>query len=90
VILDIHCSSNKPHDQFAEQVLKRNLDKPSVVTADKCYDAAFIHDLLREKDVRPLIQHREFGSIQKAQNAWPIEDQYNHRQISETVFRVLS
>jgi IS5 family transposase len=89
-ILDIHCSTNKPHDiPIGEQVLKRNLDKLSVVAADKGYDAAFIRNMLREHDVRPLIKHREFGSVQKAHNARLDEDLYNRRQISEAVFRVL-
>ena len=90
VILDIHCSTNKPHDvPIGKQVLKRNMDKLTVVAADKGYDAAFLRDLLREHDVRPLIKHREFGSIQKAHNAQLDEDTYNRRQISEAVFHVL-
>jgi IS5 family transposase len=89
-ILDIHCSANKPHDvPIGEQVLKRNLDKLSIVAADKGYDATAIRDMLREHDVRPLIKHREFGSIQKAHNARLDKDLYNRRQISEAVFRVL-
>jgi IS5 family transposase len=89
-ILDVHCSTNKPHDvPIGEQVLKRNLDRLSVVAADKGYDATFIRDMLQENGVRPLIKHREFGSIQKAHNARLDEDLYNRRQISESVFRVL-
>jgi IS5 family transposase len=90
VILDIHCSTNKPHEvPISEQVLKRNMERLSVVAADKGYDAAFIRDLMREHNVRPLIKHREFGSIHKAHNARLDENTYNRRQISETVFRVL-
>jgi IS5 family transposase len=89
-ILDVHCSVNKPHDvPIGEQVLKRNIDNLSVVAADKGYDAGFIRDLLREHDVRPLIKHREFSSIQQAHNARMADDLYNRRQISEAVFRVL-
>jgi len=39
VILDIHCSMTQPLDsQVGWQVLKRNLDKLSTITADKGYD----------------------------------------------------
>jgi len=90
VILDIHCSTNKLHEvPIGEQVLKRNMERLSVVAADKGYDAAFIRDPMREHNVRPLIKHREFGSIHKAHNARLDENTYNRRQISETVFRVL-
>lgn len=90
VILDIHCSANKPHDvPTGEQVLKRNLDRFSIVAADKGYDAGFLREMLRENGIRPLIKHREFGSIQKAQNARLDDDLYNRRQIVEAAFRVL-
>lgn len=90
-ILDIHCSTNKPHDtKIGEQVLKRNLDRISVLTADKGYDAKYLRTLLRENGVRPLIKHREFTNLNKAQNARMNADVYNRRQIAEAVFRVLS
>jgi IS5 family transposase len=46
----------------------------SVVSADKGYGAAFLRDLLREHNVRPLVKHREFESIQTAHNARLVED----------------
>jgi len=89
-ILDVHCSTNKPHDtRIGEQIFKRNCDKMNVLTADKGYDAEYNRALLRENGVRPLIKHREFSSIRKAQNARLDEDLYNRRQIVEAVFRVL-
>ena len=90
VILDVHCSTNKPHDApIGEQVLKRNLDKLNVIAADKGYDDNSLRSLLRENGVRPLIKHREFRPIRTAQNARLDEDLYNRRQIVEAVFRVL-
>lgn len=90
VILDVHCSTNKPHDvPIGEQVLKRNLDKISVLTADKGYDDRDLRSLLRRNGVRPLIKHREFAPINAAQNARLDKDLYNRRQIAESVFRVL-
>lgn len=90
VILDVHCSTNKPHDApIGEQVLKRNLDKLDVIAADKGYDDNSLRALLRENGVRPLIKHREYRSIRTAQNARLDEDLYNRRQIVEAVFRVL-
>ena len=62
VILDIHSSMTQPHDsQVGWQVLKRNLDKLSVVTADKGYDWWLLRNTLRADGVSPLIRHREFG-----------------------------
>ena len=38
-ILDIHCSMKQPHDtQIAWQLLMRNLDELTILTADKGYD----------------------------------------------------
>ena len=39
VILDIHCSMIQPHDsKVGWQVLKRNIDKVTVLTTDNRYD----------------------------------------------------
>jgi len=47
-ILDIHCSMKQPHDtQIAWQLLTRNLDKLTILTADKGYD----WELLRQNTV---------------------------------------
>lgn len=89
-IMDIHCSTNKPHDmKIGEQVLTRNLDRLTVIAADKGYDSKDLRALLRDNGVRPLIKHREFTNLNKAQNARIDDDLYNRRQIAEAVFRVL-
>lgn len=68
-ILDVHCSTNKPHDtQIGKQVFKRNVDRLDVVTAEKGYDVEYNRALLREHDVRPLIKHRELSPIRTVQN----------------------
>jgi len=90
-ILDVHCAAGKPSDHpIGEQVLKRNLERIGVVTADKGYDNHSIRNMLRENDVRSLIRHREFGSLHRAWNARMDDDVYHRRQISEAVFRVLN
>lgn len=81
-ILDVHCTASRPHDtQIGWQVLTRNLDQIGVLTADKGYDWGDLRGMLREHDIRPLIKHREFGSLDKAHNA-RLDDELYHRRWS--------
>jgi len=69
-ILDIHCSTRKPHDtQLGWQVARRNADGLTSLAADKGYDWMRLRDKLREDGVRPLIKHRIFRPIDHAHNA---------------------
>jgi IS5 family transposase len=89
-ILDLHCTTSRPHDtQIGWQVLTRNLDRLSTVTADKGFDWADLRTMLRENGVRPLIKHREFASLDKAHNARLDDDTYHRRSVVECSFRVL-
>ena len=89
-ILDVHCTTSRPHDtQIGWQVLTRNLDQIGAVTADKGYDWADLRSMLRENDVRPLIKHREFDTLDKAHNARIDDDVYHRRSVVECSFRVL-
>lgn len=90
VILDVHCSTTKPHDtKIGWQVLRRNLDRISTVTADKGYDWSDLRTMLRENGIRPVIKHREFDSLDAAHNARLDDEIYHRRSVIETVFRVL-
>ena len=61
-ILDIHCSMKQPHDsKIGWQMVKRNLDKLNILTADKGYDWWLLRQRLRAEGVKPVIKHREFG-----------------------------
>ena len=89
-ILDVHCTTSRPHDtQIEWQVLTRNLDRIDIITADKGYDWADLRSMLRANDVRPLIKHREFDSLDKAHNARLDDEGYHHRSAAECSFRVL-
>lgn len=89
-ILDVHCTTCRPHDiQIGWQVLTRNPDQISVLTADKGYDWADLRSMLRDNDVRPLIKHREFDNLDKAHNARIDDDVYHRRSVVECCFRVL-
>lgn len=89
-ILDVHCATTKPHDtKIGWQVLKRNLDRISTITADKGYDWDDLRDMLRKNGVRPVIKHREFDSLDQAHNARLDDDLYHRRAVVETAFRVL-
>lgn len=89
-ILDIHCTTSRPHDtQIGWQVLTRNLDVISTTTADKGYDWADLRDELRKNDVRPVIKHREFDSLDKAHNARIDDEVYHLRSVADCNFRVL-
>lgn len=89
-ILDVHCSTKKPHDtQVGRQLLARNLDQVSTITADKGYDSAPLRRFLAAHGVEPVIKHREFTPLDRAQNQLHDEAIYHQRTASETGFRVL-
>lgn len=91
-ILDVHCSTGKPHDtQIGWQVIKRNRDNPAlnVLLGDKGYDWDDLRQRCREADIRPVIKHREFSSLDRAHNARLDDDLYAQRSQVETVFSVL-
>lgn len=90
-ILDIHYSTSRPHDtQIGWQVLTRNLNRLSILTGDKGYDWADLRTKLHDNDVRPLIKHREFDSLDKAHNARMDDDIYHQRSSVETQIRVIN
>ena len=79
-ILDIHCSMKQPHDSHVGwQLLKRNLDKLTKVTADKGYDWELLRHKLRSEGVKPMIKYREFGWHGVANNALMDEMTYHQR-----------
>jgi IS5 family transposase len=89
-VFDIHCSTKQPHDtQVGQQVLSRNLDQLQTVTADKGYDWNHLREELRQADVRPVIKHREFSSLDIAHNARQNDDIYHQRSNVEAVFFAL-
>jgi IS5 family transposase len=89
-ILDIHCSMKQPHDtQIGRQVLTRNLDRLTTITADKGYDWDDLRQRLREAEVRPVIKHREFYPLDMAHNARHDADTYHRRSLVESVFFAL-
>jgi IS5 family transposase len=54
MILDIHCSMKQPQDsRIGWQLLTRNLDKLTIVTADKGYDWELLRQKLRSEGVNP-------------------------------------
>ena len=90
VILDIHCSMTQPHDsQVGWQVLKRNLDNLSIITADKGYDWWLLRNRLRSEGVKPVIRAREFGWAGIAENALMDDRTYHQRSNVESVFFAL-
>lgn len=90
VILDIHCSMTQPHDsQVGWQVLKRNLDNLSIITADKGYDWWLLRNKLRAEGVKPLIRARESGWEGIAENVLMDDRTYHQRSNVEATFFAL-
>ncbi len=90
VTLDIHCSMKQPHDsQIGWQLLKRNLDKVSVLTADKGYDWWLLRQKLRSEGVKPVIKYREFGWNGVAGNVLIDDETYHQRSNVESTFFAL-
>jgi len=89
-ILDVHCSTGKPHDtQLGWQVARRNAGDLTSLAADKGYDWMELREKLRENGVRPLIKHRIFRPIDHAHNARVDGPRYRQRAMCETVFSTI-
>ena len=87
MILDIHCSMKQPHDsQIGWQLLTRNLDKLTIVTADKGYDWELLRQKLRSEGVKPVIKYREFGWNGIANNTLLDDKTYYKRSNIESTF----
>jgi IS5 family transposase len=85
-IIDLHVTTTRKHDsQIAPSLIKRNIGDVAVLLGDKGYDDQKVRALAHEEDVRPLIKHREFSSLQKAWNARLDADLYGQRSQNETV-----
>jgi len=89
-ILDIHCSMKQPHDsRIGWQMIKRNLDKLTVLTADKGYDWWILRQRLRAEGVKPVIRHREFGWHGIANNMLQDDTIYHQCSNVESTFFAL-
>ena len=89
-ILDIHCSMKQPHDtQIGWQVLKRNLEKVTVLTADKGYDWWLFRQKLHAEGIKPVIKHREFGWHGIGNNLLLDDTTYHQRSNVESTFFAL-
>ena len=89
-ILDVHCTTGKPHDtKVGWQVARRNAGDLTSLAADKGYDWMELRENLREEGVRPLIKHRIFQLIDHAHNARVDGPCYRQRAMCETVFSTI-
>lgn len=80
----------QPHDtQIAWQPLTRNLDKLSVLTADKGYDWELLRHKLRSEGIKPVIKHRQFGWHGVANNVLLDDTTYHQRSNIEATFFAL-
>lgn len=60
----------QPHDtRVGRQGFTRNPEQIQTITADEGYDWDELRTLLREANVRPVIEHREFYPLDVAHNA---------------------
>ncbi|MFW6436778.1 MAG: IS5 family transposase [Halococcoides sp.] len=90
VVLDIHCSMKQPHDtQIGPQILERNSERVEILVADKGYDSAKFREYLRSKDIRPVIKHRIFSSLDRAHNARLDDEVYGQRAVVESIFAAI-
>lgn len=89
-VLDVHCTTKKKYDgHVGLQVGLRNAADLLSLSGDKGYDWSELRTRLRKNDVRPLIKHREFTSLDKAHNARLDEEMYGQRAMSESVFSMI-
>ena len=89
-ILDIHCSMKQPYDtKIAWQIVKENLDRLTVLTADKGYNWELLRHKLRSENVKLVIKHREFGWHGFANNVLMDDTTYHQRSNIEAMFFAL-
>jgi IS5 family transposase len=89
-ILDLHCSTRQPHDsQVAWQLLRRNFDQLTTITADKGYDWELLRHRLRAEGVTPAIKYCEAGWHGIANNVLLDDTTYNQRSNVEATFFAL-
>ena len=92
MILGVHMTVTRKHDTQIILPLFHDVSKRFVIKvlpADKGYDDRKVRNELRRFGVRPLIRHREYGSLDKAHNARMKREDYGQRSMSETVNSVL-
>ena len=81
-ILDSHGSTKRPHDtQVGWQVLSRNLDRLSVITAAKGDDATDLPRFLRANQVKPVIIRNAHGPLTTAHNRLEADQYANERPL---------
>ncbi|MFB6283237.1 MAG: IS5 family transposase [Halobacteria archaeon] len=89
-ILDVTLSPTRPHDtRMMKTHFKKSKEKINILTADKAYDSKPLREKLKLENIRPVIKHREFDSLDKAHNARIDDDVYNKRSNAESVFSSL-
>ena len=89
-ILDIHCSMKQPHDsKMAWQLLMRNLDKLTVLTADKGDDWELLRWRLQSEGIKTVIKYCESGWHGIANNVLLDETTYHQRSNIESTFFAL-
>jgi IS5 family transposase len=89
-ILDIHCSMKQSHDiKVAGHVLTRNLDKLTILTADKGCDWVLLRDKLLSEGGKPVIKYREFDWHGVANNVSLDDMIYHQRSNIEATFFAL-
>jgi IS5 family transposase len=91
-ILGVHMTVTRKHDTQIVLPLFHKVRKRfriRVLPADKGYDDQKVRDELRKFGVRPLIKHREYGSLDKAHNARMKKEDCGQRSKSETVNSVI-
>ena len=87
-ILAVHATVTRKHDSKIIMPLVRKVLKSfriKVLPADKGYDDKIVREGLRRLGIRPLIKHREFKPIDKANNKRMKDKDYHQRSMSESV-----
>ena len=89
-ITNVNCTASRRHDsKLLLPLVKKTRQRIRILCGDKGYDDKEIRDWLREHGIRPLIPHREFKNIHKAQNERMNKKDYNQRVKNETINSVI-
>lgn len=91
-ILAVHTTVTRKHNSKIILPLVNKALKSfriTVLPADKGYDDKAVRDELRRMGIRPLIKHREYKPIDKANNKRMKSKDYHQRSMSKTVNSML-
>jgi len=88
-VLDCHLRTTRKNDLIIGPDRLEKHPEITTLVADKGYDTDDLRELLKDRNDRPLILHREYNPIDETANARINEDDYYQRSKVDSVIKRL-